>query len=88
MSATTDQPGPFGFARMAGSSIADTRSSFGALDDGLARYGSGEPRAVPDGTPMRWHLDKAYTTAGNEAPQAFWGEALSMFHQLAKQLSA
>ena len=41
--------------------------------------------------PMPWHLDRAYSAAGNEAQHAFWGqrddEALSMFHQLAKQIS-
>ena len=42
--------------------------------------------------PMPWHLDKAYRAAGEEAQHAFWGarddEALSMLHQLAKQISA
>ena len=108
------------------------RAWFEALEDGLARYGKDEPRAVPEGgeplvgfdltthrghfmgsghnrvllythegkawlkaagtwDPMPWHLDKAYKAAGNEAQHAFWGqrddEALSMFHQVAEQLS-
>ncbi len=41
--------------------------------------------------PMPWHLDKAYSAAGHEAQHAFWGqrddEALSMLHQLAKQIA-
>jgi hypothetical protein len=109
------------------------RNWFEALEDGLARYGSDEPRAVREGgeplvgfdltaqrghfmgsghngvllstfegkawlkaagtwDPIPWPLDKASTSAGNEAQHAFWGqrddEALSMFHQLAKQLAA
>jgi hypothetical protein len=108
------------------------RGWFEALEDGLSRYGSDEPRAVPEGgeplvgfdltthsghfmgsghnrvllytyegkawlkaagtwDPMPWHVDKAYKAAGNEAQHAFWGQrgdaALSMFHQLARQIS-
>jgi hypothetical protein len=41
--------------------------------------------------PMPWHLDKAYKAAGNDAQHAFWGggedAALSMLHQIAKQIA-
>jgi hypothetical protein len=108
-------------------------SWFEALEDGLARYGQDEPRALPEGAeplvgfdltthrghfmgsghnrlmlytyegrawvkaagtwdPMPWHLDKAYRAAGEEAQHAFWGQrdddALSMLHQLARQIAA
>ena len=48
-------------------------------------------RAAGTWDPMPWHLDKAYKAAGNEAQHAFWGqrddEAMSLLHQLAKQIS-
>ncbi len=48
-------------------------------------------RAAGTWDPMPWHIERAYELAGKEAQHAFWGnrddEALSMFHQLAKQIS-
>jgi hypothetical protein len=49
-------------------------------------------RAVGTWDPMPWHLAKAYQAAGEKAQHAFWGqggiEALSMLHQLARQVAA
>jgi hypothetical protein len=57
----------------------------------FTREGRAWVQAVGTWDPMPWHLDKAYKAAGSEAQHAFWGaredDALSMLHQLAKQIS-
>jgi len=61
------------------------RGYFEALESGLARYGRGEPRAVPEGAEPVVGFD--LTTHENHFMGAGHNAQLSMLHQLALQIA-